>query len=224
MIRSSSIIAASPSPSRSRQSLRLAPRTCCRSTAKRNGTIRRSPLRARTGRRRRNACRRRARVCCPTSACPRARMRTTSARRRHRSARAGQPRFRLRRLDGVGVATALSVCEHGRVQPGGAAGRAGRFHARIGAPGPDPARGDRLFRRPARAVQRRARRKPEGRGIGAARAGEAELRGRRRDDHRHERSAGQVRLDRRAGDLRAQRPREQADGAARHHRPRSRRT
>ena len=41
--------------------------------------------------------------------------------------------------------------------------------------------------------------------VRAARAGEAQLRGRRRDDHRHQRSAGQVRLDRRAGDHRAQR-------------------
>ena len=45
--------------------------------------------------------------------------------------------------------------------------------------------------------------------VRAARAGEAQFRGRRRDDHRHQRGPGEVRLDRRAGDRRAQRTRQQ---------------
>ena len=49
-------------------------------------------------------------------------------------------------------------------------------------------------------VQHRAGRAAEDRGVRAARAGEAQLRGRRRDDHRHQRSPGEVRPDRRAGD------------------------
>ncbi len=77
----------------------------------------------------------------------------------------------------------------------------------------------RLLRRAARAVQHRAHREPEGRGVRAARAGEAQLRGRRRDDHRHQRGAGQVRLDRRAGDHDAQRVRQPGHRAARDHRP-----
>ena len=47
---------------------------------------------------------------------------------------------------------------------------------------------------------------PEGGGVRTARAGEAQFRGRRRDDHRHQRGAGEVRLDRRAGNRGAQRP------------------
>ena len=71
----------------------------------------------------------------------------------------------------------------------------------------------RVFRHPARAVQHRAHREPEEGGRRAARAGEAQFRGRRRDDHRHQRGAGEVRRDRRAGDHRAQRIRQPGDRA-----------
>ena len=54
--------------------------------------------------------------------------------------------------------------------------------------------------------------------VRAARAGEAQFRGRRRDDHRYQRSPGEVRRDRRAGNHRAQRLRQSGDGAARDHR------
>ena len=60
---------------------------------------------------------------------------------------------------------------------------------------------------------------PEGRGLRTARAGEAQFRSRRRDDHRHQRSAGEVRLDRRAGNHDAERLRQQRHCAARDHRP-----
>ena len=65
----------------------------------------------------------------------------------------------------------------------------------------------------------------EGGGLRAARAGEAQLRGRRRDDHRHAtRRRRKLRLDRRAGDHRAQRARQPARGAAGDHRTRCRAT
>ena len=69
----------------------------------------------------------------------------------------------------------------------------------------------RVLRHPARPVQHRARREPEESGRRAARAGEAQLRGRRRDDHRYQRGAGEIRCDRGAGDHRAQRVRQSRD-------------
>ena len=119
----------------------------------------------------------------------------------------------------VGVAAAVPPAELDCLRPGEAAGRAGRQRAGNRAAGPDPARRPGLLRRAARAVQHRAEREPEGRGFRAARAGETQFRGWRSDDHRHQRGAGQVRLDRRAGNHDPQRLRQQGDGAARDHRP-----
>ncbi len=124
----------------------------------------------------------------------------------------------LRAHDQRGAAD-LPLPERRRLRPGEAGGRAGGLHAGVGAAGPDPPGDGGLLRRAARAVQRRTGGGAEGRGVRAARAGEAQLRGRRRDDHRHERGAGELRPDRRAGDQRPKRTRQPAGGAARDHRP-----
>ena len=79
------------------------------------------------------------------------------------------------------------------ISPGGEAGAAGRGDAHHGQPGPDRARGAGLLRRAARAGQRRPLRRPEARHLRAARAGQAQLRGRHRDDRRHARGAGALR-------------------------------
>ena len=70
----------------------------------------------------------------------------------------------------------------------------------------------------ARARHARAGARAEGGDRRAARAGEAQLRGRHRDHHRHARGAGALRPHRRAGDRGAERPRKQAPRAAAHHR------
>ena len=71
----------------------------------------------------------------------------------------------------------------------------------VGAAGSDRPRHAGVLRRAAGAVQHRADREPEGGGQREPRAGQAQLRGRHGDDHRHQRRAGEVRPDRRAGDL-----------------------
>ena len=71
-----------------------------------------------------------------------------------------------------------------------------------------------VFRRAARAGQRGALRRPEARDLRAARAGQAQFRGRHRDDRRHARGPGALRPGGRQGDLRQERPRGEAPRAA----------
>ena len=130
-----------------------------------------------------------------------------------------QPELRIRQRDGVGVAAVVPLSERRRGRPGTGLRDAGGLRAGRRRAGPDPPRRDRVLRRAARAVQHRAQRQPEGSRVRAACPGEAQLRGGRRDDHRHQRGAGEVRLDRRAGDHDAQRVRQPGHGAPRDHRP-----
>ena len=77
----------------------------------------------------------------------------------------------------------------------------------------------RLFRRAAGRIQRRAGGAAEaGRGRTAG-PGQAQFRSRHVDDHRHQRSPGEIRPDRRHRNPGAERPRSPAHGAARDHRP-----
>ena len=108
--------------------------------------------------------------------------------------------LQLRRTHLPGVAAAVPAAERRRARPGEGAGRAVRLLARHRAAGPHHPHRGRVFRRAAGRVQRRARAAAEDRGVRAARAGQAQLRGRHRDHHRHQRSAGQVRPDRRHRD------------------------
>ena len=119
----------------------------------------------------------------------------------------------------LGVAAALPPAVRGRARPGARTGLAVRLHVRDLAAGPHHPHVGRVLRRAARRVQHRARRAAEEGGGRAARAGEAQLRGRHGDDHRHQRGAGEVRLDRRDGDPGAQRPRPPPHGADGDHRP-----
>ena len=128
-------------------------------------------------------------------------------------------RFPNLRLHRVGQPAAVPAAEFDRAGPGQAAGRTERLRARV-------AQQDLIVRViagvprcAAGAVQHRADRKPEGSGQRESGAGEAQLRSRHRDDHRHQRCAGQVRPDRRPGNLGPKRSGQQARGAARDHRP-----
>ena len=140
----------------------------------------------------------------------------SAAAYRNYNERDGRPGPRLlhARLQRDAVAAGLPDAELDRDLAGGEAGAAGRGHAHHGQPGPDPARGAGLLRRPAGAGQRRALRRPEARDLRAARAGQAQLRGRHRDDRRHPRGAGALRPGGRQGSPRRQRPRGEEAGAA----------
>ena len=85
---------------------------------------------------------------------------------------------------------------------------------RPGLPGPDRARGAGLLRRAGGAGHADAGARAARGDLRAARAGEAQLRGRHRDHHRHARGAGALRPERRQRDRGAERPREQAARAA----------
>ena len=95
----------------------------------------------------------------------------------------------------------------------------------VGAAGPDHPRDGRLLRRAARRGQRRAGRERRRRRCpSSSRRRSATSRSASRRSPTPTRRRRKLRLDRRAGDHRAQRPRQPAHGAARDHRPRCRAT
>ena len=89
--------------------------------------------------------------------------------------------------------------------------------------GPDPARQPGLLRRPRRPGHAGNDARQQGGDRRAARLGQAQLRGRHGDHHRHPRGAGALRPGDGAGDRRRQRPRHQADRARPAGRPQQRR-
>ena len=178
-----------------------AARTCCRSIATRcsnDPTLASAQANweatqeARAAGARRTAAERRRRPATPPA---------TATTRRSTPTRSSDLDAQLRpgQRDDLRVAAAVPLPEPRRLRPGEGAGHAVGLRARARAAGPDRARRRRVLRRAARAVQHRARAEPEEGRVRAARAGQAQFRGRRRDDHRHQRGAGEVRPDRRAG-------------------------
>ena len=121
------------------------PRTCCRSIARRSSKDPdASPPRARTGRPRRSACRRRARGCCRNVSATGAGQRATIydahvQHRRRRDQRVAELRLRQPRCSRR-RSRSYRHAERGRARPGARAGDAVRLHAGSRAAGPDPAR------------------------------------------------------------------------------------
>ncbi len=125
-------------------------------------------------------------------------------------------RARLQRHNQL-LAADLPQAELHPVRPGRVPGEAGRGELLAGQSGSHRARGAGLLRRARRAGHARAGGRAEGGDLGAAGAGQAQLRSGHRDHHRHARGAGALRPERGAGDPGAERPRrEEAHAAADH--------